>query len=239
MRTKFLVTALVASLALAAPASATVVFTDNFDTEDDGPATGGSSINYTGFANWSVEGKVDVVQSGDFGITCPGKCVDLDGSPGPGGIQSLPSFSFNAGDIITFSLDLSGNQRGGGSDPFQAGWRSQGGAIAYNNVQLLSAAFGNSSFGSFLQNDLVGSGGLAPGVPFGNFTLQFTAGNSGSFKLFLGTASADNVGPLVDNVSLDIAAVPEPASWALMIAGFGLVGGALRSRKPLTKHSIA
>lgn len=29
------------------------------------------------------------------------------------------------------------------------------------------------------------------------------------------------------------AAVPEPASWAMMIAGFGIVGGALRRRKPL------
>jgi hypothetical protein len=25
--------------------------------------------------------------------------------------------------------------------------------------------------------------------------------------------------------------VPEPASWALMLGGFGMVGGALRSRR--------
>lgn len=37
----------------------------------------------------------------------------------------------------------------------------------------------------------------------------------------------DNVG----GVSLRIAAVPEPASWALMILGFGAVGAALRSRR--------
>jgi hypothetical protein len=29
-------------------------------------------------------------------------------------------------------------------------------------------------------------------------------------------------------------AVPEPASWALMIAGFGLTGAALRRRTPAT-----
>ena len=29
-----------------------------------------------------------------------------------------------------------------------------------------------------------------------------------------------------------VAGVPEPASWALMIGGFGLVGGALRTRRP-------
>lgn len=32
----------------------------------------------------------------------------------------------------------------------------------------------------------------------------------------------------VDNVTYLEAAVPEPASWAFMLAGFGLVGGALR-----------
>jgi hypothetical protein len=30
------------------------------------------------------------------------------------------------------------------------------------------------------------------------------------------------------------AAVPEPASWAMMLSGFGLIGGALRSRKRVT-----
>ncbi len=34
----------------------------------------------------------------------------------------------------------------------------------------------------------------------------------------------------VDNLSIDTGAVPEPASWALMIAGFGLVGAAMRRR---------
>jgi PEP-CTERM motif len=30
---------------------------------------------------------------------------------------------------------------------------------------------------------------------------------------------------------VSLAAVPEPASWALMIGGFGLVGFAMRRRK--------
>ena len=39
--------------------------------------------------------------------------------------------------------------------------------------------------------------------------------------------------PGLDNVSLTAkAAVPEPATWALMIAGFGLAGAALRRRAP-------
>ncbi|HEX7753299.1 MAG TPA: FxDxF family PEP-CTERM protein [Novosphingobium sp.] len=43
------------------------------------------------------------------------------------------------------------------------------------------------------------------------------SGNSGGFGSFAGTIS--------------FAAVPEPATWGLMILGFGLVGGALRRRR--------
>ena len=34
-------------------------------------------------------------------------------------------------------------------------------------------------------------------------------------------------------------AVPEPSTWALMLLGFGVVGGAMRSRKSATKVSYA
>lgn len=44
--------------------------------------------------------------------------------------------------------------------------------------------------------------------------------NAGGFVQF------DNI-----NVSTPTAAVPEPATWAMLIAGFGLVGGAARSRR--------
>ena len=37
---------------------------------------------------------------------------------------------------------------------------------------------------------------------------------------------SDNSG----GVSLNVAAIPEPASWAMLIAGFGLVGAAMRRR---------
>jgi len=40
-------------------------------------------------------------------------------------------------------------------------------------------------------------------------------------------------------VAQTIAAVPEPASWALLIAGFGLVGGAMRRRATTTRSVIA
>ena len=43
--------------------------------------------------------------------------------------------------------------------------------------------------------------------------------------------SGGDVTPLDSfTISEVVAAVPEPASWAMMISGFGLVGGAMRSR---------
>lgn len=35
------------------------------------------------------------------------------------------------------------------------------------------------------------------------------------------------------------AGVPEPANWAMMIAGFGMIGGAMRSRRSKTSVSFA
>lgn len=38
---------------------------------------------------------------------------------------------------------------------------------------------------------------------------------------------------------IGVSAIPEPANWAMMIAGFGLVGGAMRRRKTIVKFAIA
>jgi hypothetical protein len=43
----------------------------------------------------------------------------------------------------------------------------------------------------------------------------------------------------VEFTSSAIAAVPEPATWAMMILGFGLIGGAMRSRKTGVTTRIA
>jgi hypothetical protein len=43
-----------------------------------------------------------------------------------------------------------------------------------------------------------------------------------------------------DNVSLDVAApVPEAATWAMMLVGFGMTGGAIRYRRRSAKTTIA
>ncbi|MBM6577743.1 PEP-CTERM sorting domain-containing protein [Microvirga sp. SRT01] len=41
------------------------------------------------------------------------------------------------------------------------------------------------------------------------------------------------------NSNAGIGAVPEPSTWAMMIVGFGMVGGAMRRRRVSTKVSFA
>jgi len=61
-----------------------------------------------------------------------------------------------------------------------------------------------------------------------NADLTF-AGGMGNYGLFDDTL-ADRVWSGAVNYNLS-GAVPEPASWAMMLGGFGLVGGAMRSRR--------
>ena len=63
-------------------------------------------------------------------------------------------------------------------------------------------------------------------------------------RLFINFDKADDVGALrfrssgvafeFDTIGGAVAGVPEPASWVLMIGGFGLVGGAMRRRQRAT-----
>lgn len=217
-------------LSLAAPASAAVVFSDNFDAENGGA----TALSYNGFANFSVIGNVDLVKNGDYSIVCSGSCVDLDGTTGPGRITSLQSFAFSAGDTVRYTATLGGNQRDAASDGFYLGFNFGG------NTSLVNYGYNFANLGG---NDQIVYSGTTTGIStsfaiagnqsFGSYSLFFTAGNAGTLKFFTGTGSADNVGPLLDKVALSIdkAAVPEPAAWAMMLAGFGLVGAAMRRRE--------
>jgi hypothetical protein len=69
--------------------------------------------------------------------------------------------------------------------------------------------------------------------PFDNFTFAYTDAAGNPFTGGPGT----NVGliEVIDNITFDVpdAVVPEPATWAMMIMGFGGVGAILRRRRSL------
>jgi len=96
-----------------------------------------------------------------------------------------------------------------------------------NNVDVLVSAYDGSD--NLLESDVFSIAGLSllSGYPTGYAGID---GLSGIDHAIITTTMGHNsiyVGP----VNAATGAVPEPASWALMLGGFGLVGGAMRSRK--------
>lgn len=89
---------------------------------------------------------------------------------------------------------------------------------AANN--LIASASGSSSPGSFNPNTAYFSGPL---------TLRF---------------SNTSGGLVIDNVRVDVigsatSGVPEPATWGMMLAGFGVIGAALRRRRDAVSRAYA
>jgi hypothetical protein len=70
-------------------------------------------------------------------------------------------------------------------------------------------------------------------VPWRKESYSFTATNTSEVLSFLAHGTPNGKPPfsLLDGVSMS--AAPEPASWAMMIVGFGAVGASVRRRKAL------
>jgi hypothetical protein len=74
---------------------------------------------------------------------------------------------------------------------------------------------------------------------------SFNSGSALTAQLFLINANTIRQGNdfAIDDINLDtksiVIGVPEPESWVLMIAGFGLVGGAMRSRRMKVSYRTA
>jgi hypothetical protein len=71
----------------------------------------------------------------------------------------------------------------------------------------------------------VGDYGNSGWVPF-----SFTAPTAGAYSFELGVRNAYDSG-FSSGAVIDYGAVPEPATWIMMIAGFGMVGFAARGRQ--------
>jgi hypothetical protein len=81
--------------------------------------------------------------------------------------------------------------------------------------------------------------GQNPGI-HGVTTVQFTTPmlDAGSHQLKVFYADRQNTGAFLSlDVNSDIVvtapSVPEPASWAMMLGGFGMIGGAMRGRRKI------
>ena len=100
----------------------------------------------------------------------------------------------------------------------------------------LVAGFSNLPFNSLI-GVFYGPNPADPGVD-----TVFEIGNGGTFvvptgatQLILGTVDSYQWNNNLGAFSVDISAVPEPATWAMMLMGFGLVGAGVRmSRRKST-----
>lgn len=88
----------------------------------------------------------------------------------------------------------------------------------------------------FIPYDLVA--GVVPFVPVQNASIE----NLDRIEQVGGNIPANvSTGPLVNATyaRFQLAAIPEPGTWALMIAGFGGVGAAARRRRAVAKAQLA
>lgn len=74
-------------------------------------------------------------------------------------------------------------------------------------------------------------------IPSGGFSgwqtvnMQFVAGGASQVLSFLSLGTPNGLPPMAALDGVSLTAVPEPATWALLITGFGMVGFAARRRR--------
>lgn len=235
-----------AALLAPGPAAAERIFFDDFNAE----AGGGTAIFQTALTNWTVSGYVDVIGTDNqLGYTVDSSVIDLGGGLTGGFIKSKQQFSYEAGKLVTISWDMSGNQiRPDNPDAvYMQFYFEQTHPEQFQEVRFIEGTefFDWVDYGPWdgcecdsiriydyffaLGYDLGGD------YPMTRQSISFLPVSSGAFQFELGNWTGGGYGALIDNFAVDVSdyttAVPEPATWALMITGFGFVGAGMRRRR--------
>jgi len=157
----------------------------------------------TSLSQWTVSnGTIDVIGSRFFNFY-----------PGNGHYLDLDGSTRNAGKITTNTLF----------------------SLTPGMTYLLDFDLGGSTRGD--TNSVVVSLGsysetftLASGASLQHVTRAITVLGGMSSSLSFDHAGGDNMGLILDNVN--VSAVPEPSTYALLLAGLGLIGFSVRRRAP-------
>ena len=217
--------------------------------------TGGSTgqLNFDGFSatGWSAPAagnNYDFIFSGATAATAPplGGATGVDGSlylwaatASPNGgnfLGSDPDFSPNGPDSTTGGAGGAVFQTVGGLTAgktyavtfYQAGAQQHGFSGA-------TTEYWQVSLGAQTKDSPVLSNVSEGFTGWSSDTLDFTATGTSEVLSFLAEGTGGSGEPpfaLLDGVSLtQVTAIPEPATWAMMLVGFGVLGTAIRSRR--------
>jgi choice-of-anchor C domain-containing protein len=203
---RLLLTAAVVALGFAGSAQAATIVNGSFET---GTFTGGAfdtlGAGNTNITGWTIGGAgVDWIGS-HWQASNGNRSVDMSALSAGSLSQTLLT---TIGQSYKLTFDLSGNPDGA---PFPKQLN-----VAINGGTPTTFAFDTA--GRSRPNNM---GWLGQ-------TYFFTATSASSVLSFTSLANTPS-GPALDNVQ--IAAVPEAGTWAMMIAGFGLAGASLRRRR--------
>jgi hypothetical protein len=161
-------------------------------------------------------------------LSAPAQAAITVNAPG-----TTVSYGLPTGNELDFSL---GYEETGLSNPFEAVLdftNTLAGVYAFtlstssSAVNFTSALITGGTLGSPVSLNLTSDVG-----PNEYWSLSNLALDAGNYVLTI-QGTNTGAGSLAGNVAF--AAVPEPATWALMILGFGLVGGALRRKERQTR----
>ena len=139
----------------------------------------------------------------------------------------------------TDAATVAGNGQGGLSIEGQAaggaGWYSDGQNSNYGSGGRSRPTFAGGTDISYGAGGFGGGGsahyGGGGGGGFSGGNAGWAAGGQGGTSYVASWARDTLLGVSDDAAAVTIAAVPEPASWALLLTGFGLIGGVLRARR--------
>lgn len=139
--------------------------------------------------------------------------VDLTGWVNQNGNQGgvTQTIATTAGQRYTLSFDVGNSRR-----------------FNYGGTSSLFASVGNTSH-LFTNTDTSGQNSWQ------HFTMDFTANSNATTLSFVGNNAVYYIG--LDNVAVT-AAVPEPETYAMLVAGLALLGGVARRRKSATSLTV-
>ena len=204
-----LLLAMAAAAAISTGAQAVTVINGSF--EQGAPISGGSDFlatgNTTSLPGWRVlSSGVDYVDNSLWNAANGSRSVELSGIGSGGVVQRLSGFTVGKKYRLRFQLSV---------NPF-----------ANDGVYRTTVSASGGGAEAFLYTKTAAN--TPTNMLYQTFEYIWTAANATSNFQFRSNGSGA-LGPVLDNVSISL--IPEPSTWMLLIAGFGMTGFAMRRRR--------